>query len=99
MDGDEFDDLLKSADTAMYSAKEGGRNTYRYYSKEMNQVNTSRLHTLSLMKQALENEEFNLFYQPQVEMATGRIVGLEALVSWKHTRSWKVMSRPVHLTG
>ncbi|MCP5408865.1 MAG: EAL domain-containing protein [Chromatiaceae bacterium] len=82
MDGDEFDDLLKSADTAMYSAKEGGRNTYRYYSKEMNQVNTSRLHTLSLMKQALENEEFNLFYQPQVEMATGRIVGLEALVSW-----------------
>ncbi|MCP4286329.1 MAG: EAL domain-containing protein [Gammaproteobacteria bacterium] len=82
IDGEEFDTLLKNADTAMYSAKEAGRNTFRFYSSEMNQANTSRLHTLSLLKQALEREEFNLFYQPQVEMNTGRIIGMEALVSW-----------------
>ena len=76
--------LLKKADTALHRVKENGRNDYLVFSSE---IAHTALHKLTLqheIKKALQNGEFLLYYQPQYDLATGRIVGLEALVRWKH---------------
>ena len=82
-DGGEFDDLLKNADSAMYVAKESGRNNCRFYQSEMSNTDISRLKLLNALQRALEKEDFNLLYQPQVELNGGRLVGFEALVNWQ----------------
>ncbi len=82
-DGSDFDTLLKNADTAMYSSKEAGRNTYRFYSGEMHESAFERLQLHGHLKQALEQEELLLHYQPQVDIASGRVVGVEALLRWQ----------------
>ena len=84
LDGEDPDTLLKNADAAMYNAKEQGRNNYQFYSEAMN---ASSLHRLSLensLRKALDREEFLVYYQPQVDIQSGKIVGLEALLRWKH---------------
>jgi EAL domain-containing protein (putative c-di-GMP-specific phosphodiesterase class I) len=68
----------------MYRAKEEGRNNYQFYSKEMTTLAFQRLIMESSLRQAIENEEFKLFYQPQVNAATGELTGLEALIRWEH---------------
>jgi diguanylate cyclase (GGDEF)-like protein len=83
-DGAEVDTLLKHADTAMYSAKEAGRNTYRFFIPEMNARATERLLMEADLRRALERNELILHYQPQIEAATGRPYGCEALVRWIH---------------
>ena len=83
-DGDNVDTLFKNADTAMYHAKEQGRNTYRFYSSDMH---TSALELLTLnsyLRHALERDELSLVYQPQLSFLTGELVGVEALIRWKH---------------
>jgi diguanylate cyclase (GGDEF)-like protein/PAS domain S-box-containing protein len=76
--------LLKNADIAMYRAKEQGRNTFQFYSSQLNLHSAQRLNLESGLRRAIEREEFILHYQPQVDVRTGRITGAEALVRWLH---------------
>ena len=76
--------LIADADSAMYSAKELGQNTFRFYTPEMNAQALERLDMESKLRRALDQEEFLLYYQPQVDLTTGMIVGTEALLRWQH---------------
>jgi len=74
--------LIKFADTAMYQAKESGRDTYCFFTQEMNAQAHKRLELEGALRRALESEQFMLHYQPQVSIATGKIIGVEALIRW-----------------
>ncbi len=81
--GTDFDDLLRKADTAMYSAKNVGRDTLRFFSEEMNADMLQRLKLLNDMRDGIQKRQFFLHYQPQVDIRSGKIVGAEALLRWK----------------
>lgn len=83
-DGESVDMLLKNSDTAMYHAKEQGRNSFQYYSNAMNAAANERLLLEAEVRHATEREEFVVYYQPQIDLRSGRIVGAEALVRWQH---------------
>lgn len=83
-DGGEVEVLLQKADIAMYSAKEEGKNTYRIYSPSMNAMALERLRMETQLRRALEQDEFMLYYQPKVDLSTGHIIGIEALLRWLH---------------
>ncbi|ABV37948.1 signal transduction protein containing a membrane domain an EAL and a GGDEF domain-like protein [Shewanella sediminis HAW-EB3] len=81
--GDSVDSLMMNADSAMYRAKEKGRNCFQFYTKEMNQYAQERLELELDLRKALERDEFVLHYQPQFD-PNGRIIGCEALIRWQH---------------
>lgn len=81
-DATDVHQLLKHADNAMYQAKDAGRNTVRFFTNDLNFLLSKRLEIESRLRRAIDNEEFFLRYQPQVDIATGHISGMEALIRW-----------------
>ena len=83
-DGNDLESLLKNADAAMYHAKDAGRSNYQFYSRSMNAAALQRLTLENKLRRALEREEFQLYFQPQIDVRSWSIIGAEALIRWHH---------------
>jgi EAL domain-containing protein (putative c-di-GMP-specific phosphodiesterase class I) len=83
-DGDTIDDLLCHADMAMYQVKAQGKNSYSFYEPSLHEASYQKITLEQSLRRALENDEFEMYYQPQVDRPTGRIIGVEGLMRWHH---------------
>ncbi|MDX9765718.1 MAG: bifunctional diguanylate cyclase/phosphodiesterase [Ectothiorhodospiraceae bacterium] len=83
-DGRDADTLVKNADAAMYEIKQSGRNNFQFYTREANSLTYRHLVLENALINAINNDELVLFYQPQIELGTGRVVAAEALLRWNH---------------
>ena len=83
-DGNSAEALLKNADAAMYKAKVDGRNTYRFYKQELTEKIIERVHLEQQMRLAIEGDQFQVYFQPQYDLRSKSIIGMEALIRWKH---------------
>ena len=83
-DGDDAQALTKNADMAMYLAKEDGKNGFRFFSRDVKVQSIERLTLETALRRALERKQFSLHYQPKIDMASGQITGVEALLRWEH---------------
>jgi diguanylate cyclase (GGDEF)-like protein/PAS domain S-box-containing protein len=94
-DGDDVETLLKHADTAMYHAKDRGRNAYQFFSHSMNEVTVRKLTLETRLRSAIENRELDIHYQPRVDLHTRRVVATEALLRWQDPDLGKVMPKEI----
>ncbi len=85
-DGDDVPTLLRNADTAMYHAKECGRNNFQFFTQDMNRAVQERVSIENDLRTAIDEGQFVLFYQPQVDCRSGEVTGMEALIRWLHPR-------------
>jgi diguanylate cyclase (GGDEF)-like protein len=83
-DGLDHQTLIKNADQAMYAAKDKGKNQYQFYASEMDETSSQKMNVETMMHRALDNHEFELYYQPKIHIETGVLTGLEALIRWRH---------------
>ena len=83
-DGRDEETLIKNADTAMYEAKDRGKNNYQFYSNTLDGISTWKMKLENLLRRAMEQNQLTLHYQPQLELRTNKIVGVEALIRWNH---------------
>ncbi len=83
-DGTDFDRLYQCADVAMYRAKRDGRNCFRFFTSEMQERSSRRMQLENALRQALMHDQFELYYQPQISIEDGSLVGAEALLRWQH---------------
>jgi diguanylate cyclase (GGDEF)-like protein len=90
-DAGDVESLIKYADTALYLAKEQGRNTFRFFSPDLDAQVRARMHLENDLRLAVDRNEFILHYQPQIDLATGRIIGVEALLRWLHPQRGLVL--------
>ncbi|PLR92832.1 GGDEF and EAL domain-containing protein [Bacillus sp. T33-2] len=84
VDGDDEETLIKNADTAMYLAKERGKNNFQFYTSQLHGLSSRKMELENGLRKALEQDQLSLYYQPQVDLETGKIIGVEALLRWKH---------------
>jgi EAL domain-containing protein (putative c-di-GMP-specific phosphodiesterase class I) len=90
-DGTDQEILIRNADLAMYHAKDSGRNQFQYFSEELNRITHERLQVESALRRALPGNEFEVYYQPQLNFKTGKIESCEALIRWNHPE-WGLVS-------
>lgn len=83
-DDTDMNNLIKYADAAMYKAKEEGRNNFQFYASEMTEFALERMIMKTSLRQAIDNEEFLIYYQPQIDATSGKLTGMEALIRWQH---------------
>jgi len=83
-DGTDADDLIRHADTAMYKAKELGRNTFCFFEQDMDEELNQRIQMETALRSAIEKDQFSVEFQPQVDIGTGNLVGAESLIRWNH---------------
>jgi len=83
-DGQDEETLIKHADTAMYLAKERGKNNFQFYTNQLHGLSSRKMELENGLRKALEQDQLMLHYQPQVNLETGKIIGVEALVRWQH---------------
>ena len=86
MDGTNATDLIRNADAAMYRAKDEGRNTYQFYTRDLTEKAFERVIMETELREALKKKQFYLHYQPQIDLETKRLIGLEVLLRWNHPR-------------
>ncbi|PHV11001.1 sensor domain-containing protein [Chitinimonas sp. BJB300] len=83
-DGDNREGLIQHAETAMHATKKAGRNNFRFYTQDMNQRSTEFLLLENNLRKGLQKQEFVLYYQPQIDLKTRAVIGMEALIRWQH---------------
>ena len=89
-DADNVIDLIRNADAAMYHAKQSGGNTYGFYTRAMNEDAVDRLMLKNELRHAMEKDEFEVIYQPKIDLRDGRVAGAEALLRWRHPKRGEV---------